>query len=321
MSRKKRQRKHPKRFALQNHIESIALKSAIFLFRLIPVDLASYLMGKGWRAFAPFNARHKRALKHLKNAFPSMKESEREEIVRGMWENLGRVAVETFHTDRLLKQDFRFEAVADETTERVLAGEQACVLMSFHSGNWELCVQPVTSHGVDVTGVYQALRNPEADKALRSLRQDLYRGGLLSKGPETARKILGTLKSGGVVAMMGDLREARGVQVPFFGQMAYANTVPASIARSCNVPIVLGRVVRKNGVNFHIEGRAITVPKTSDRQADIKAATAEIHQIFECWISEHPEQWMWIHKKWAPPGKSLARRQADRAAVSKAQEG
>lgn len=321
MSRKKRLRKHPKRFALQNRIENIALRTAIFLFRLIPVDAASYLMGKSWRLFAPFNSRHKRALKHLQNAFPSMQENEREKTVRGMWENLGRVAAETFHTDRLLKQDTRFDALADETTERVLAGEQACVLLSFHSGNWELCVQPVVRRGVDVTGVYQALRNPEADNALRALRQDLYRGGLLSKGPETARKILATLKSGGVVAMMGDLREARGVQVPFFGQMAYANTVPASIARSCNVPIVLGRVVRTGGVKFHIEGRAITVPKTGDRQADIQEATTEIHKIFEGWISEHPEQWMWIHKKWAPPGKSLLRRQAERAAVTKAQEG
>ncbi|MET1415618.1 lauroyl acyltransferase [Roseibium sp. HPY-6] len=317
MSRKKRQRKHPKRYAFQNRIEGIALNLAIFLFRLIPVDAASYLMGKAWRLFAPLNPRHKRALLHLQKAFPSMNDEKRERIVRGMWENLGRVAAETFHIDRLLKQDHRFEAVADETTAKVLAGDQACLLVSFHSGNWELCVQPVVSRGIDVTGVYQALRNPEADQALRSLRQDLYRGGLLSKGPETARKILGTLKSGGVVAMMGDLREARGIQVPFFGQMAYANTVPASLARSCNVPIVLGRVVRKKGVSFHVEGRAITVPKTEDRQEDIRSATALMHKIFEGWISEHPEQWMWIHKKWAPPGKSLIKRQEVRAIGAK----
>ncbi len=321
MSRKKRQRKHPKRYALQNRIEGIVLRFAIFLFRLVPVDVASYLMGKGWRLFAPLNSRHKRALTHLHNAFPSMEERERERIVRGMWENLGRVAAETFHIDRLLKQDYRYEVVADDTTHRVLEGRQAAIVMSFHTGNWELCVQPVTSMGIAVTGVYQALRNPEADKAVRELRQDLYRGGLLSKSPETARKLLSTLKSGGVVGMMGDLREARGVQVPFFGQMAYANTMPASLARSCNVPIIVGRVVRKNGVRFLVEARAITVPRTDDRQADIKAATAEIHRIFEGWISEYPEQWMWIHKKWAPPGKSLARRQAERAATAKSLEG
>ncbi|MEM8701257.1 MAG: lysophospholipid acyltransferase family protein [Pseudomonadota bacterium] len=300
---------------MQNRLEGIILNAAVFLFRLIPVDAASFLMGKSWRLFAPLNARHNRALEHLERAFPAMSESERTQIVRDMWENLGRVAAETFHIDRLLRQDRRFEAVGDDVTNAMLDGEQACLLVSFHSGNWELCVQPVVRRGVDITGVYQALRNPKADKIVRNLRKDLYRGGLLSKGPETARKILATLKSGGIVAMMGDLREARGVQVPFFGQMAYANTVPASLARSCNVPIVLGRVIRKKGVHFRVEGQAITVPRTDNRQADILAATEQMHAIFERWITEHPEQWMWIHKKWAPPGKSLMRRQQDRAAA------
>jgi KDO2-lipid IV(A) lauroyltransferase len=303
--------------AFQNWIEGVALHIAIWLFRLIPVDVASYLMGKSWRLLAPFNARHNRARRHLKKAFPGLTSAERDKIVRSMWENLGRVAAETFHIDRLLKQDYRFEAVADEITEEVLRGERACLFVSFHSANWELCVQPAVRQGIDITGVYQALRNPEADRALRSLRQNLYRGGLLSKGHQTARKILGTLKGGGIVAMMGDLREARGIRVPFFDQMAFATPVPASLARSCNVPIVLGRVIRKKGVHFRIETRAINVPVTDDRQADILAATAQMHEIFENWIREHPEQWMWIHKKWAPPGKNAAGKHIRRALTAK----
>jgi Kdo2-lipid IVA lauroyltransferase/acyltransferase len=318
MSRKIRQRKYAKLIAVQNWLEGIALHTAIWLFRLIPVDIASHLMGFFWRKLAPLNARHKRAIRHLALAYPDMSHKDREKIVLGMWENLGRVAAETFHVDRLLKQDFRFEAVPDETTEQVLRGETACLFVSFHSANWELCVQPAVRQGVKITGVYQQLRNPESDKALRSLRRDLYKGGLLSKGHQTARKILSTLKSGGVVAMMGDLRETRGIQVPFFGQMAYANTVPASLARACNVPIVLGRVIRKDGVNFRIETKTVFVPTTDDRQADIEATTSEMHSIFEDWIREHPEQWMWIHRKWAPPGKNSAQKHARRAAVAKA---
>ncbi|QDG77655.1 lysophospholipid acyltransferase family protein [Labrenzia sp. PHM005] len=288
----------------KNHLESLLLSMAIGLFRLFPVDFASWLMGRCWRLFAPLNARHKRALTHLKNAYPDMPLEEREKIVLGMWDNLGRVAAETFHIDRLLAEDGRFVTDADETTQRVLRGEQGCLFVSFHSGNWEMCVQPAVRSGIEITGVYQALKNPEADKALRSLREDLYKGGLLSKGHQTARKLLSTLKAGGIVAIMGDLRETRGIQVPFFGQMAYANPIPASMARSCKVPIVLGRVIRTNGVNFRIEGRAIEVPVTDDRQADIEVATAQIHQIFEGWIREHPEQWMWIHKKWASAGNA-----------------
>lgn len=289
----------------KNHLESLLLSMAIGLFRLFPVDFASWLMGRCWRLFARFNSRHQRALKHLENAYPGMPLNERKQIVLGMWDNLGRVAAETFHIDRLLFQDSRFEVDADETAQSVLRGEQAALFVSFHSGNWEMCVQPAVRSGLEITGVYQALKNPEADKALRSMRKDLYKGGLLSKSHHTARKLLSTLKAGGIVAIMGDLRETRGIKVPFFGQMAYANPIPASLARSCGVPIILGRVIRTNGVHFRVEGRAIRIPVTDDRQADIEAGTAQIHAIFEGWIREHPEQWMWIHKKWtAASGKT-----------------
>ncbi|MTI45803.1 lauroyl acyltransferase [Roseibium hamelinense] len=284
---------------LQFKLEAAALHTAVFLFRLIPIDAASSLMGFLWKSFAPFNARHKRALRHLEVAFPDTTVQERERIVRRMWENLGRVAAETFFIDRLLTQDRRFEPVADELTQKVLEGNQPCIFVSLHSGNWELCVQPAVRKGIEITGVYQALKNPSADELLRGMRKELYRGGLFSKSHETARKLISALRRGGVVAIMGDLRETRGIKVPFFGRPAFANPIPASLARNNKVPIILGRTVRKNGVHFMIEGRGLVVPVTDDKKADIEATTIEIHRVFEEWIREHPEQWMWIHKKWA----------------------
>ncbi|GGB45202.1 lipid A biosynthesis lauroyl acyltransferase [Roseibium aquae] len=284
---------------LLHRMEAIALRLAVGLFRLIPVDLAASIMGFLWRTIAPFTHRHKRALAHLETAYPELTGTERETIARGMWDNLGRVAAETFFIDRLLKDGKRFEPVADEATRRVLNGETGAIFVSLHTGNWELCVQPAAANGVEIAGVYQALKNPIADEMLRDMRHSLYAGGLHSKGHQTARKLISILRKGGVVAIMGDLRETRGLKVPFFGRPAFANPVPVSLARSCGVPIILGRTVRKSGSTFKIEGRGYQVPVTHDRQADIEKGTADIHAIFEDWIREHPEQWMWIHRKWA----------------------
>ena len=285
--------------SLRYRIETGVLKLAIFLFRLIPVDIASAVMGYLWRKLAPLNSRHKRALRQLELAMPETTSQEREAIVQGMWDNLGRVAAETFHISELLPEDFRFEAIADETTRKVLAGEQKAIFVSLHSGNWEMCVQPAVRSGLDLAGVYQALKNPYADKALRDMRKDLYKLGLFSKSHQTARKLVSLARQGSVIAIMGDLREVRGIKVPFFGREAYANPVPATLARSGGVPIVLGRVIRTGGVNFKIEGRAIEVPVTEDRKDDIQKTTEEIHRVFEEWIRENPSQWMWIHRKWA----------------------
>jgi KDO2-lipid IV(A) lauroyltransferase len=51
-------------------------------------------------------------------------------------------------------------------------------------------------------------------------------------------------------------------------------------------------------VHFYIETERIEVPRTADRDADIAEATRRIHALFEQWIREHPEQWMWAHRRW-----------------------
>lgn len=284
---------------LRYRIEGRALAVAVYLFRLIPVDIASTLMGFLWRVFAPLNVRHKRALLHLEHALPEIGETRRREIVSAMWDNLGRVTAETFHNRDLVCKDERFEVVVDDTTQRVLSGKGQAVFVSLHSGNWEVCIHPIIKHGRTVAGVYQALKNPYADQVVRQMREDLYQLGLYSKGHRTARKLLSLVRQGGLVALMADLRETRGIKVRFFGRQAYANPIPASLARAGKIPIVAARVIRLKGARFQIEASTIQVPLTADRKADIQKATEDLHQLFEKWIRENPEQWMWIHRKWA----------------------
>ncbi len=279
--------------------EWAVLAAVVFLFRLVPVDRASAAMGFLWRKLAPLNKRHKRALKHLELAMPELTASERRKIIDGMWDNLGRVTAETFQIDRMIRDESRFELQVDARTDAILNGAGPCVFVSMHSACWELCVTPAFQRGLPMAGVYQALKNPFSDALLRSLRGTLYPLGLYSKGHQTARKLLSILRSGGVFALMADLRERRGVKVPFFGREAYATPVPATLARACGVPIVIGRVVRLEGARFRIEGICIDPASDGDKEADILATTAAIHAQFEAWIREVPEQWMWIHRKWA----------------------
>ena len=70
------------------------------------------------------------------------------------------------------------------------------------------------------------------------------------------------------------------------------------LARRFGLPLFVARTIRTEGAHFRIEARELEVPKTGDAQADTVEATRRIHAVFEEWIAEHPEQWMWAHRKW-----------------------
>ena len=282
---------------LQYRIESLALHAAVGTLRLLPPDRASTLMGKLWRWFAPFNPRHRRALDHVMHAFPGMDADAREALVRDMWENLGRIAAETLQLDRIVADAARFDYDVDEVRRAV--GDGGAVVVGLHSGNWEVTALGGFAAGWEPVGVYQAVKNPSVNALLHDLRSRLYPGGLLSKGHETARRLLTLARTGGRTAMLADLRDVRGMRLPFFGRSASASLYPAMIACAAGVPLVASRVIRLKGNRFRIEARIVEFERTGDRKVDAETATRLYHALFERWIREHPSQWMWIMRKWS----------------------
>ena len=60
------------------------------------------------------------------------------------------------------------------------------------------------------------------------------------------------------------------------------------------------RVVRKpDGNSFSVE---ITDPiepaRDADGRIDIKGTMQAITAVVEGWVREHPEQWLWLHRRW-----------------------
>jgi len=279
-------------------VEYGAFRVVTVLTRAMPLDMASAVMGRIWRTLAPLTARHRRALDHLALAMPEIGAAERRRIARGMWENLGRVMAETLLLDRLVAdQDRRIEV--DPQTLAYLPEAKHAVLVTLHMGNWEVAILPAVTAGLNPIGVYRQVNNPHVDAYLRRKREGVFPAGLLSKGHDTSKRVLGHLRSHGALGIVGDIREPRGLDVRFFGETASATFFPAMLARHCQVPFIAGRCVRTDGAHFKVETVPVPYPVTDDRKADIQAATQALHDVFEGWIREYPRQWMWAQRKWA----------------------
>lgn len=292
------------RAEFRHYIEAAALKAGIALFSLLPLDAASWVMGKLWRHVVPFKRRNDRALANLAYTMPHLSPAERQRIVDETRENFGRVFIEAFRLKAFCDDPGRIDLSGAALLKEFADRGENFVIASLHQGNWEASSCAMLRLGIEPAGVYRELSNPIVEVMVEKTRAPFYPRGLFCKRPgsDIARKLLTILKSGrGTVAMLADLRDATGVPVEFLGRPSLANPFPAFMARMTGRPLLAGRLVRTNGARFRCEVERIEVPVTDDRQADILEATRRLTEVFERWIRAHPSQWMWTHRKWDLP--------------------
>ena len=108
------------------------------------------------------------------------------------------------------------------------------------------------------------------------------------------------MRKGGCIGFVSDhIDRRRGTPIMFMGRKATFNTAPALIARHVGARVWLGRCLRIGTESrFRMEYRELDVPSTADKSDDVVALTTEIFAVFEAWIRESPEQWMWWNTRW-----------------------
>ncbi len=289
---------------LRHRLEYFFLLTLTLMVRALPLDIATAVSARVWRFIAPKTRRHRRAMRNLAKAMPEKTPAEHEAIALAMWENLGRVMAETFLLHRVIKDPSRIEFEDPELIARYRDKIGATVFASLHMGNWEIGISPVNAINGRPAGVYRVVENPYVDRYLHAQRAALYPGGLFARGPNegfsTVLQISNYVRGGGTLGILADLIDRKGVQVPFFGQLVWASTAPAWIARRAGTRLWIGRCIRVGKRSrFKIAFKELKVPRTENADEDIRSITAAIQRQFESWIRENPEQWMWSNKRWS----------------------
>ncbi len=296
---------------LQFRLEYALLRTIVGLVRIFPLETATAISARAWRALAPrINPkRHKRALANIAIAYPDMPDDERLRICMAHWENLGRVMAETMQIDRLIEDPDRIRIVSDRLFSRYKNKLGPAIGVSLHMGNWELSIWPFVVAQANPAAVYRSVNNPYIDNYLRWQRRDLYPGGLFGRGKvegehgddqKTARILTDFVRRGGRLGLVCDLYDRTGLPVPFFGHDAKTQAIGAMIARRVGSRIWMSRCKRiGTSSRFEIEIRELRVPRTQNIGADVRWIMAEMQKQFEAWVREAPEQWMWSNRRWS----------------------
>ena len=153
-------------------------------------------------------------------------------------------------------------------------------------------------YGLHVHVLYRRPDIGAANDAIMKVRAGAM-GTLVATGLDAPNRLAEVLKSGGHVAMLVDQYYVRGVDVTFFGRKTRANPFLARLARHVDCPIHGARIVRLPGDKFRIDvTEEVPAVRDANGAIDVEKTTQAINDVIEAWVREHPEQWLWVHRKW-----------------------
>ncbi len=280
--------------------QALAAVVVYSLFRVLPIDIASAWGGWLCRTVGPHLGISSRAVRNLSAAYPEKGPAEIAEIVRGMWDNLGRVAAEYPHLSEFNVYDpnGRVEVLGVENVDLLREDGKAGIFFSAHLGNWEIVSLGATQRGLPLDRVYREANNRLVEWLYRHGRAAVE-GALIPKGPAGARLLLKSLKGGNHLAMLVDQKMNDGIPVPFFGRDVMTAPALAELALRYDCPVVPARVTRLKGARFRLTVLPpLDLARTGDRKADVAAAMAQVNALIEQWVRDTPEQWLWLHNRW-----------------------
>jgi Kdo2-lipid IVA lauroyltransferase/acyltransferase len=106
------------------------------------------------------------------------------------------------------------------------------------------------------------------------------------------------LQQGRHVAMLVDQHYTRGLDVTFFGRTCKTNPLIAMLAREVECPIYGTRVIRLPGNRFRAEICEVKPVRDANGCIEVRGTMQAITDVIEGWVREHPEQWLWVHRRW-----------------------
>lgn len=288
--------KNPRYFCPRYILEAVPVFLFYGLCAVLPLGAASGFGGWLARTIGPLMGVSRRAENNLRRAMPELDSRQRRRIIRGMWDNLGRVAAEYPHMAAMFASG-RIGGDHAEALRAMRAQNKGGLIISGHLGNWELGALVSGAFDVPMAVLYRAPNNPYVDWLIRRARLHTA-GQVYAKGATGTLGLMRHLRAGGYSGILIDQKLNEGIMVPFFGLPAATTTAPAEMAMRFGLPIIVARVVRLQGARFAVECRTVAVPRTADRRADAVALTTALTAQLEVWIREHPEQWLWLHNRW-----------------------
>jgi len=240
-------------------------------------------------------------LDNLKHAYPDLSSKEIKDIAYGSYKNFAITLVEILYLPRITKEQIKkaFDFTNFDLIEKKELEKNGVILLTAHFGNWEYGAISVGVHlNKKFSVVVKSQRNPYVNDWMNKARTR-WNNEVVPLGV-SIRNVYSVLLNKGIIGIVADQRgPEESIKLEFFGRKTSVYTGPAILSLKMNSPLIYGVSVRQPDYSYKMDFVEISRENLPDEYDEkIRVISERMLKQLEESIREHPEQWLWMHKRW-----------------------
>ena len=277
--------------------EYIFISILLFIFKLIGYENASSLGEKIGKLFGPYFRNKDKIINNLKQSNIGSNDSEREQIIKKMWGNYGRILSEYPYLKKFKKNNLNnyIKIEGLEHLKEIKENKKKVVFISGHFNNFELMAMQIENSGINVAAIYRPLNNFFLNNTMEKIRINDICKKQIKKGKAGTRELIKLFTKGYSVALMIDQRVSEGIPVKFFNKTALTTTIPAQLVKKYDCEVVPVYIERFNKNYFKMN---VEKPLIFRKDSSLDDITLKLNEKLELMILKNPDQWIWSHDRW-----------------------
>ena len=231
-------------------------------------------------------------------AFPKSSSLERKKIARENYRWFARFCIDVLHMDAWKGcTSKKVYCQNPEILDQALSEKKGVLLISGHFGNWEMIPPALAEKGYKVVMYVGKQTNPLTNQLQNSARAS-FGVETIDKGKRATLQMGRALNENKIIAMLIDQNDNKSeLFVNFFGKLASCSKGTAAFHLLRRSPVVLVTcpyVDNRLEINF----QHIQFDLTGNQEKDILEVNQKITLALEKVISQYPEQYFWMHRRW-----------------------
>lgn len=280
---------------LRDRLENAVILGLIRGLLLLPygwrVPLCGWVMA---HLVAPVAGYRRRIRSNLALILPDLPPAEVERITRAVPDNVGRTLIEIYSgaafTARAASLPLTGAGVG--ILEAAHREGRPVVLVTGHFGNYDASRAALIARGYRLGALYNPMKNRAFNahyvRAISAIGTPLF-----ARGKRGLAEMVRHLRSGGMLGLLIDQHMSHGAELTFFGHRALTALSAAELALKYDALVIPTYGIRQpDGLSFQI------VVEPPIPAGPPEAMTQALNDSLEALVRRHPEQWLWIHRRW-----------------------